>query len=110
MHFGGTSSAWGGLCVPFDPIDFEERPWASAPAWPVAYAEVARWFYEAGNFLDCGLVFESTGSFLAAAESVDTRQIGRLTQGFAQPDVSRQHLVLEGDQIVPVLLGCRTRL
>lgn len=80
MHFGGTSSAWGGLCVPFDPIDFEERPWASAPAWPVAYAEVARWFYEAGNFLDCGLVFESTGSFLAAAESVDTRQIGRLTR------------------------------
>ena len=24
---GGGTSIWGGRCVPFDPIDFEERPW-----------------------------------------------------------------------------------
>ena len=25
--FGGGTSIWGGRCVPFDPIDFETRPW-----------------------------------------------------------------------------------
>src|SRR5690348_3382282 len=27
---GGTSSVWGGRCIPFEPIDFEDRPWLGA--------------------------------------------------------------------------------
>ena len=26
-RFGGSTTVWGGRCVPFDPIDFEARPW-----------------------------------------------------------------------------------
>lgn len=40
-EFGGTTSIWGGRCIPFDPIDFEERPWIPHARWPVGYDEVA---------------------------------------------------------------------
>ena len=30
---GGSSTRWGGRCMPFDPIDFERRDWVAAPGW-----------------------------------------------------------------------------
>jgi nucleoside-diphosphate-sugar epimerase len=50
---GGNSHLWGGRCVPFDPIDFEPRPWIKHSGWPIAYEEVARWYGEASEFLQC---------------------------------------------------------
>lgn len=41
---GGTSSVWGGRCIPFEPIDFEDRPWLGAASWPLSYHEVARFY------------------------------------------------------------------
>ena len=35
---GGASRAWGGRCLPFDPIDFEDRPWVPGPGWPIDLA------------------------------------------------------------------------
>ena len=32
---GGASRVWGGRCLPFDPIDFEHRPWVPGPGWPI---------------------------------------------------------------------------
>ena len=40
-EFGGTTSIWGGRCIPFDPIDFEERDWIPNARWPVGYDAVA---------------------------------------------------------------------
>lgn len=78
--FGGTSSAWGGLCVPYDPIDFAERSWASAAQWPITYAEAAKWHTEAGQFLDCGVSFEDTETPLADNQDLDVGQLGRLSR------------------------------
>ncbi|MBB3911819.1 GMC oxidoreductase [Sphingomonas desiccabilis] len=44
---GGTSAVWGGRCIPFDPIDFEERPWLSDARWPIRYEELAGYYPEA---------------------------------------------------------------
>jgi choline dehydrogenase-like flavoprotein len=52
--FGGTSRAWGGLCVPLDPIDFEARDWVPHSGWPITYTDLARWYPEAAGFLDSG--------------------------------------------------------
>lgn len=49
-RFGGGTSIWGGRCVPFDPIDFDERPWIEHSGWPISYRDVAR-FYPAANAL-----------------------------------------------------------
>ncbi|MFZ3484619.1 FAD-dependent oxidoreductase [Sphingomonas sp. 3-13AW] len=45
--FGGTSAVWGGRCIPFDPIDFEERTWLPYARWPIRYDEIAGYYPEA---------------------------------------------------------------
>lgn len=47
---GGGTSIWGGRCAPFDPVDFEARPWIAYSGWPISYADVER-FYPAANAL-----------------------------------------------------------
>ncbi len=50
---GGASTVWGGRCVPFDPIDFEDRPFVEG-RWPVGYADVEPWFEKACEWFVCG--------------------------------------------------------
>jgi choline dehydrogenase-like flavoprotein len=38
--FGGTTGHWGGFCRPFDPLDFEERPWVPHSGWPIGISDV----------------------------------------------------------------------
>lgn len=38
--WGGTTTVWGGRCVPFDPIDFEKRPWIPGSGWPISHKEL----------------------------------------------------------------------
>src|SRR5580700_1351795 len=37
-RFGGTTTIWGGRCMPFNPIDFEPRPYVPDSGWPISYA------------------------------------------------------------------------
>ncbi len=57
---GGTSNTWGGRCVPFDPVDFDLRPWSNG-AWPITYDEVARYFQRACDWCQCGSAIFSAG-------------------------------------------------
>jgi choline dehydrogenase-like flavoprotein len=51
---GGTSTIWGGRCVPFDPVDFTRRPFLNGAAWPVDYKEVQNYFQRACDWMVCG--------------------------------------------------------
>ena len=51
---GGTSAWWGGRCVPFDPIDFEVRPWVDNAGWPFGFTALKPWLTAATNFFGCG--------------------------------------------------------
>jgi choline dehydrogenase-like flavoprotein len=53
-QLGGTSTLWGGRCVPFDPIDFEPRPVVPDALWPVSYDEFARHLPRACAWAVCG--------------------------------------------------------
>lgn len=53
-QLGGTSAAWGGRCVPFDPIDFEARAAVPDALWPVEYEEIARYLGSACEWCQCG--------------------------------------------------------
>ena len=48
--FGGTTTIWGGRCVPFDEIDFEHRNYIPHSGWPIERSEL-RPFYEGANRL-----------------------------------------------------------
>jgi hypothetical protein len=61
-QIGGTSSIWGGRCVPYDPIDFEKRSFAGPGSWPVGYAEMEDYFQRACDWMVCGrAMFNASG-------------------------------------------------
>jgi choline dehydrogenase-like flavoprotein len=61
---GGSSTLWGGRCIPFDPIDFEARPWLRHARWPVSYEEVARFYPKALEYAEAGEPLFDAGSAL----------------------------------------------
>jgi choline dehydrogenase-like flavoprotein len=79
--FGGSTLTWGGRCVPFDRIDFEDRPWMPHSGWPIAYDEVAR-YYPAANAL-C-----EAGDFIYAAAAAVDGGMRPMIKGFVPRDFS----------------------
>lgn len=51
---GGTTALWGGRCVKFDPIDFEDRPLTAHAPWPIGYADVEPYLQSACDWAACG--------------------------------------------------------
>ncbi len=52
--FGGTTGHWGGLCAPFDPLDFKERSWVPHSGWPIGLEELHPYYEKAHEYLDLG--------------------------------------------------------
>jgi choline dehydrogenase-like flavoprotein len=53
-RFGGSTTIWGGRCVPFDPLDFEARSWIPHSGWPVRYQDVAAHYPKANAICEAG--------------------------------------------------------
>ena len=53
-RFGGSTTIWGGRCVPFDPMEFEDRSWIPDSGWPVSYHEVATHYPRANALCEAG--------------------------------------------------------
>lgn len=71
---GGSSTVWGGRCIPFDPVDFTERDWMPHARWPIEYRDVARHYPKALEWLDAGTPEFSTddadGGWIASGGDV----------------------------------------
>jgi len=60
-QLGGTSTIWGGRCVPYDRIDFDRRDHISNVTWPVTYDELLPYYQRACSWLKCGrAAFDTT--------------------------------------------------
>ena len=58
---GGTSTIWGGRCVPYDPIDFDFRSFIGDASWPISYDDVFPYHERACTWMVCGrAVFDAT--------------------------------------------------
>lgn len=55
---GGTSRVWNGRCIPFDDIDYEERPWLPLSGWPLNGETIARYVDRASEHLGAGPYYE----------------------------------------------------
>jgi choline dehydrogenase-like flavoprotein len=53
-RLGGTSNLWGGRCLPFDEVDFSDRPGLVDARWPIPLAAIAPFYRQACDFVDCG--------------------------------------------------------
>jgi choline dehydrogenase-like flavoprotein len=52
---GGTTALWGGRCVPYDPIDFEDREFIpESGRWPIGYDDVTPYMQRACDWVNCG--------------------------------------------------------
>jgi choline dehydrogenase-like flavoprotein len=60
---GGTSTIWGGRCVPYDPIDFDSRPFMDDTDWPIAYEDILPFYERACAWMSVGRpVFDTAQS------------------------------------------------
>lgn len=53
--FGGSSTVWGGRCIPFDAIDFKERSWIPNSGWPIRYDDLVEHYEKASLLCKCGI-------------------------------------------------------
>lgn len=56
-YLGGSSNHWGGWCRPLDAIDFEARDWMDYSGWPIAKADVDRYFVRAHELCEAGTLY-----------------------------------------------------
>lgn len=53
-RFGGSSTIWGGRCMPLDPIDFEPRDFIADSGWPIGFDDVAPYYPRANRLCEAG--------------------------------------------------------
>jgi choline dehydrogenase-like flavoprotein len=53
-RFGGTTTIWGGRCMPFDPIDFEPRDYMPHSGWPVSRDALLPYYRRANRLAEAG--------------------------------------------------------
>ena len=80
-RFGGSTTIWGGRCIPFDPIDFETRAYMPFSGWPIGYNEVARYYPKANALCEAG-------AFAYTAETAFSDAMKPLIAGFESTVVS----------------------
>jgi choline dehydrogenase-like flavoprotein len=53
-RFGGSTTIWGGRCMPLDPIDFEHRDWIPHSGWPISWEDLAAYYPRANDLCEAG--------------------------------------------------------
>jgi choline dehydrogenase-like flavoprotein len=53
-RFGGTTTIWGGRCMPFDPIDFEVRDGVPGSGWPITRSDIEPFYARANALCEAG--------------------------------------------------------
>lgn len=53
-RFGGSTTIWGGRCMPFDPIDFEQRDFIPDSGWPIEHTTLLPFYGQANRLCEAG--------------------------------------------------------
>jgi choline dehydrogenase-like flavoprotein len=53
-RFGGSTTIWGGRCVPFDEIDFETRDYVPYSGWPLSRDSLLSFYPRASQLCEAG--------------------------------------------------------
>lgn len=84
-QFGGSTTLWGGRCMPFDPIDFEARSYIPHSGWPMTFDELLPFYREANRICDAG-------AFAYRIEDAFDRPMRPMIDGFASSNFSTDRL------------------
>jgi choline dehydrogenase-like flavoprotein len=75
-QFGGTTTIWGGRCMPFDAIDFETRDYVPHSGWPLSREALLPYYTRANPLCEAG-------EFSYTAEEAFHRPTRSIIDGFA---------------------------
>ncbi|MFK0379946.1 FAD-dependent oxidoreductase [Pandoraea sp. NPDC090278] len=53
-RFGGSTTLWGGRCMPLDAIDFEARDYMPHSGWPIGLDALMPWYGQANALCEAG--------------------------------------------------------
>lgn len=53
-RLGGTTTVWGGRCIPFDSIDLEKRSYVPHSGWPIKRCDLDSYYARAHAYLEIG--------------------------------------------------------
>jgi choline dehydrogenase-like flavoprotein len=67
-RFGGSTTIWGGRCVPFDPTDFEPRDYIAHSGWPFGFDALAPHYVRANQLCEAGAFVYTAGAAFAAPQ------------------------------------------
>lgn len=76
---GGSTTLWGGQALPFDAIDFAERPWVPNKSCPVSENELAAFYDRAEALFGVDKV-----PFTKDINQLTLSKTGKLKQGFSK--------------------------
>ncbi|MFQ6334984.1 FAD-dependent oxidoreductase [Methylophilus sp. 3sh_L] len=112
-RFGGSTTIWGGRCMPFDPIDFEQRDYVPHSGWPIKYQDLLPYYQKANQLLEAGVfeydadkVFDSDAQAAIKgfkSDIVKTNNLERFSCPTNLGDRYKQRLLLAKD--IDILLG-----
>jgi choline dehydrogenase-like flavoprotein len=77
-RFGGTTTIWGGRCVPFDPIDFEARDYIPYSGWPFGLDALLPFYPRANELCEAG-------DFEYRADAAFSVPLRPMIEGFRSP-------------------------
>ena len=53
-QFGGSTTLWGGRCMPLDAIDFESRDYIAHSGWPISLTDLLPYYPQANQLCEAG--------------------------------------------------------
>jgi choline dehydrogenase-like flavoprotein len=101
---GGTSLLWGGRCVPFDEIDFADRPHVPLGGWPVSHDEIRPWYDVGMGYLNAGA--SEFSAPVPSASALTECRVDRLERWSERRNTRELHAAaLTRDTGLKILLG-----
>ena len=80
-RLGGSTTIWGGRCMPFDAVDFEARSFIPDSGWPIALDALMPYYPEANRLCEAG-------EFAYQADAAFSRPLRPMMQGFSSAHFS----------------------
>jgi choline dehydrogenase-like flavoprotein len=79
-QLGGSTTLWGGRCMPMDAIDFEPRDYMAHSGWPIGLSDLAPYYPRANQLCEAG-------DFAYTAETAfdAQRPMREMIEGFDSP-------------------------
>ena len=84
-RLGGSTTVWGGRCMPLDPIDYAQRDWVPHSGWPIGPEELAPYYARANQICEAG-------AFAYTADTALPADARPMIRGFSGESFSTDHL------------------